>query len=249
MKIRFMPLLFCCLFVLTGISMAPALAQKSLSGQKLTALKKVARFETLSEKGKNYTATATFPVFRARTPLARYANAQLRARAVRSFRAWLKDTGSQVKGLPDPPAPYDFEIAPSPSFFVARRLISTRLDSYEYNGGAHGMSVMSPLNFGLVKGQLKLLVLGDFFRSNSPYRTLVETKILAKLRKNPDAMWVSDGTVKHLETLQFNNFSVERDGLRWLFNPYEMGPYVAGLFEVKLSLRELGPNFHREWLR
>ncbi len=254
MKNRFFPAARCFAVAISfalglAASVPSAGAQETLGGQKLTALQRVARLETLSEKGKNYTAKITFPVFRARNPVARAANAHIRRQTTSAYRAWLQNARTELKNLPASPAPYDFQIAPAPSFFVTRRLLSTGLDSYQYNGGAHGMTILTPLNFGLVKGRARLLNLGDFFQPNTPYRALVETRIFAKLRKDPNAMWVRDGSVKKLETSQFNNFSVERDGLRWLFNQYEMGPYAVGQFEVKLSLQELGPNFRREWLR
>ena len=243
MKIRLVLLCFC-----ATISSWPARAQNGLVRGHFVALKKMARLETLTARGKNFEAESTFPIFRARTSLARAANAQIRHQAATDFRAWLKEARDQSKDF-TPPAPLEFQSHPDAKVFLAPRLISLRFDAYQYDGGAHSMGWMSPFNIGVVGGRAKALVLGDFFQPQTPYRTLVETKVLAKLRKNPGAMWVIDGSVSKLETRQFNNFVVERDGLRWLFNPYEMGPYAAGQFEIKLSFAELGSGFRRDWLR
>ncbi len=228
------------------ISLSPARAQVDSDTRKPSALKKVARFTTLVSNHKNLTAKVIYPTFRARTRLARYANARIRAAVAPPYRAWVKENTAQAATSS---LPYDYQVAPDPAFFSTPRLISTLLNLYQFTGGAHGMSVMSPLNFGIVAGKPKTLVLGDFFRPGTPYRKAVESQIFAKLRKNPSADWVHDGSVKTLETAQFNNFVVERDGLRWLFNQYEMGSYASGQFEVKLSVKELEPNFRREMLR
>ncbi len=230
------------------ISGANAPAQTSIDGQKLTALQRVARLKTLRSKGKSYEAEAVYPVFRARTPLSRYANAQISSRTRVDFAAWVRDTRAQIRESPTD-LPYDYSVAPAPNALVTPRLISLCLDNYAFDGGAHGMTISNPLNFGLVSGRPKLLSLGDFFRPGTRYRALVESRIFAHLRKNPNAVWVQDKSVKTLATEQFNSFTAERDGLRWIFNQYEMGPYAAGPIEVKLPLAELGAGFRRELLR
>ncbi len=236
--------------LLTAFSLATVSsdAQESVGGQKLTALSRVARLKTLSARGKGFTAQAVYPVFRARTPLARFANAKLRSRIVWGFNAWVKSTQAQLE-KEVASVPFDYASAPSTEFYATRRLISTELVTYAFEGGAHGMTVVSPLNFAVINGRAKALTLGDFFRSGTPYRKEVEAKIFAKLKKDPNAMWVQDGSVKTLETAQFNNFAAGRDGLRWVFNQYEMGPYAVGQFEIKLTANELGPDFRRDLLR
>lgn len=238
------PVLLC----FAGASVWPVHAQQGVAQGHSVALKKVARLKTLTARGKHFDAKAAFPIFRARTPLARFANAQIRHQTVTAFRAWLENTRKQVRDFA-PGVPLDYQSASDSTVFLAPRLISLRFDAYQYDGGAHGMSWMRPFNLGFIGGRSKTLVLGDFFQPGTPYRALVKTKIFAKLRRNPSAMWVADGSVKTLETAQFNNFVVESDGLRWFFNPYEMGPYAMGPFEIKLSLNELGPGFRRDLLR
>ncbi len=246
MKTLSTPLLACTLCAYLGIAMPAARAQEGLETQKLTALKKVARLKTLASKRKNLSAEVVYPVFRTPTRLARYANAQIRAAVVPPYRAWVKENTAEAATSS---LRYDYQAAPDPAFFSTPRLLSTLINTYQFSGGAHGMALMIPLNYGTVAGKPKSLVLGDFFRPGTGYRKDVEAKIFAKLRKMPGTDWVQDGSVKTLETTQFNNFAVERDGLRWLFNQYEMGSYASGQFEVKLTAKELGAGFKREMLR
>ena len=224
--------------------LAPSRAQEGvLAAQSPLSFRGIARLRTLSSKGKNYEAKAVYPTFRGKTRLIRFVNAQTAPPQRAAFAAWLKQTRAQLREYGGTPAPYQLQSVPSLSFYSPSRLVSLRYDTYQYMGGAHGLALMETRNFGLVNGKPKRLMLADMFAPGTNYRRLVETKIFAKLRKNKDALWVQDGSVKTLDAAQFNRFSIARDGLTWLFNQYEVGPFVNGQFEVKLSLRELGPRF------
>jgi hypothetical protein len=211
--------------------------------------KGIARLHTLSTKTKRYTAKTTYPAFFAKTRLARFANQKIAATEKKYYREWRAETQKTLKDEPSTIVPYDYSSSASLIYYAAAKLISLRFDSYEFSGGAHGMSIIDTRNFGIISGKPKELVLGDLFKAGSNYRQLVETQVLAKLKKDPNAAWVQDGSVKSLVNSQFNNFSIEPDGVRWLFNQYEMGPYAVGQFEIKLSLKELGPNFRRDLLK
>ncbi len=210
--------------------------------------KGVARLHKLSQKTKLYTAESIYPTFRTSTRLTRFVNQTISSKQKKIFNDWLKDSKKALKEFPEAITPYEYTSGPSMTFYSPSRLISLRFDSYEFMGGAHGMGIMDARNFGIIGGKPKQLVLGDLFKPGSDYRDLVESQVFAKLRKDENAQWVQDGSVKTLTNNQFNNFSIEKDGVIWLFNQYEMGPYVVGQFEIKLSLKELGPNFRTSLL-
>jgi hypothetical protein len=238
------------LFVVTlplVLPLAPVQAQ--ISKGLASSYVGIARVRTVRAKGKNFSARATYPGFRARTPLVRFANARIRSDVLGSYRQWLKATRTSLQADSKPIAPYEFELRPILHRYNPRVLISMNFNSYEYTGGAHGMSAFLAQNYAVVNGKPKEITLGDLFRRGTAYRPLVEHKIFAKLKKNKEAAWVQDGSVKTLTTSQFNNFTVSRSGLTWIFNPYEMGPYAAGIFEVTLTPAELGAGFKRELLR
>ena len=200
---------------------------------------KIARLQTLSARGENFSARAVFPIFRARTPLARFANFQIAEAEKKHFRQWLREKRADLKADFQPIAPYEYQSVPSLSYY-SPTLISLRFDFYQYLGGAHGMAIRQTRNFALMGGKPKELVLGDLFPKGTNYRALVEQKIFAQLRRNPNAAWVQDKSVKKLENEQFNNFSISQNAVTWHFAPYEMGPYAAGEFEVKIPKSELG---------
>lgn len=198
------------------------------------------------ERAGLYTAEVKYPQFADSTPLARLVN--------RTIDAWVRaDVADFVKSANTAagqqlPGPYEYEGGGSVTYAQPARLISALLDVYKFSGGAHGGSWYVPFNFGVVGGRLKRLVLGDLFRPNSGHQRLVSAAVIAKLEANEGALWVRDGQLTYLTVEQFNRFSITPQGLVFLFNEYEAGPYASGRFEVSLSIQELGPAFRREML-
>jgi hypothetical protein len=115
------------------------------------------------------------------------------------------------------------------------------MENYQYADGAHGDTPRTTFNFALVNGQPKRLQLADFFAPGMDSRRHVQALLMAKLHKDSRAQFI--GEVKTLSTAQLNRFVVERDGLRFWFDPYEVASYAAGPIDVKLTVAELGPDF------
>lgn len=195
-----------------------------------------------------YHAVGKYPVFSERTPVARLANQTLAAWARRTHQTFIRESEQTFKDLGKPTANYEQVFTCSIGFNDAPRLISVRFERMEYTGGAHPNTIALTFNFGLINGTAKRLTLGDLFTSGSDYRKKVNDLVMAQLKKNEAAAFVADGTMKNLNTEQLERFVIEPDGLRFILNRYEAGPYAAGDFEVKLNLRELGSDFKRQLL-
>ena len=206
-----------------------------------------ARLKEIKRNGKSWNATASYPVFRAQTSLARYANSQLRLDAQKQLSAGGAELAKYLADDPAPENPYAWELTPRLSFY-GPNAISVEQDIFYDMSGAHPNTVINALNYGRSGGRLKRLTLGDCFAPGSQYRAATANKVLAKLKQS-GASSVADGTVKTLTTAQLNNFVIEADGLKWIFSPYEMASYAEGIIEAKLKISELGPNFRRELLK
>ena len=206
-----------------------------------------ARLKEIKRSGKNWEASATYPVFRAATPLARTANAQLRSDAQTQLRAGIAQLTQYLADDPPPENPYEWDLAPRLSF-AGPNAISVEQDIFYDMGGAHPNTVINTRNYGSSGNKRKRLTLGDCFAPGANYRATTANKVLAKLKQS-GASSVADGTVKSLTTDQLNNFVIEADGLKWIFSPYEMASYAEGIIEAKLKISELGPNFRRELLK
>lgn len=189
-----------------------------------------------------YTARTSYPVYRGRGAVTRLANSQLAHFARTEHSAFLKEArqiirnGWKLAGL-------EHTLRFKATDFQGPGLISVSYDKIQYLAGAHGMNWTLCFNFGKANGRARRLTLGDFFKNDKEYQKRVSQAAIQKLRQK-GAAWVTDGTVKSLTVEQLNRFTVHKDGLRFYFNPYEMGPYAAGSYDIKLTLKELGPGFH-----
>ena len=120
---------------------------------------------------------------------------------------------------------------------------STLLAIYNYTGGAHGMTSFVTVNLRAANGKVREVRLRDLF-SSPDYRSVVETALLTKLRDMPGASWVESGEVREFTPAQLEVFTHDRDGrLTFYFEPYALGPYSSGSFEVTLSKAELGSTY------
>jgi len=196
-------------------------------------------------KQDHYSVSAEIPTF-GTGPVGSHANRAIDAWSKKLVDTWLRDFNLSVHDLGKPRVPWEL-MATTDYRYETPRLISTAVVVYEFTGGAHGNTVTSTFNFGMVGGVDKRLVLGDFFEGKE-YKTLVQDLLLTKLAENPNASWVQDGSVRKFTVTQLSRFVVEPTGLRWYFDQYEVAPYSSGRFQVQLSIQELGPTFRRSML-
>ncbi len=234
-----------CLVAPLALAAPVARAQNSLSPTQSFGAR--ARLAKIKRSGKGWSAAATYPVFGADTPVARYANWRLRTDAQSQLRAGVAQLSEDFERGITPDIAYEYGLTPMLAFYGANLISIEQIEFFDM-GGAHPSTVIGTRNYGGSGGQPKRLTLGDFFVNGSNYRTTTLKKVLARLAEN-GAPSVVDGTVKTLNTDQLNSFVAEADGLKWIFSPYEMGPYSAGAIEAKLKISELGPDFRRELLK
>ena len=112
------------------------------------------------------------------------------------------------------------------------------LTYYSYQGGAHGIQTASQIVFDTKTGAV--LTEEDFFAEG------YEEPVSELLRKTVQASLSAEAPelveLIQLEAVAPNgNFSVDRDGMEWLFQPYEVGPYALGIVSVTLSWDQLKP--------
>lgn len=120
-------------------------------------------------------------------------------------------------------------------------LVSIRFGRYEYTGGAHPNSWTFTVNYDLSKG--RPLVLADLFRGGTRYREIISElsvkELNEKLGNFADPEWIRTGAGP--ETGNFENWNLTDRGLAVTFDPYTVGPYAAGGFEVTVPF-EMFPD-------
>lgn len=197
-----------------------------------------------SAKPEAYQAMTTYLVWSASHPLAKVANPVLKEWATKLHNSWVKDVVDAQKAGEKPTSAWELEIGQE----VVRgdiRVISVIASIYDYSGGAHPNHGSASFNFAMIGGKPKRLTLEDLFRKGSNPGKMVSAKVIAKLKNEEGADLVKDGEIKVLDKKQLDHFTIGADGLTWYFDPYEVGPYAAGDFQVKLTWKELGPSLNR----
>lgn len=197
-----------------------------------------------SKKAGYYEASANYLVWKPSHPLAKVANPAIENFVKSSYKKWIAGAEQAFKEDGKPTMAWDLEID-SERLRSDPRVISVIVNTYDYTGGAHPNHGSDTLNFAFVGGKPQQVKLNDLFKPGSNPGSMVSKKVIAKLMKTEGADWVQSGELKTLTPEMLNRFVIGSDGLTWLFNPYDVGPYAAGDFEIKLTWKELGPNLIR----
>lgn len=134
---------------------------------------------------------------------------------------------------------FNFEYSRTGHFGEACR--SRRLQTYqasynEYTGGAHGMHELAADVYDMTTGEV--ISEADLF--NKGYQAAVSKLLIAALEE-----YLEDGE-NDMEMMfsmpePNNNFSVSDYGVTWIYNPYEIAPYVMGVIELTVSWDDLKP--------
>lgn len=113
--------------------------------------------------------------------------------------------------------------------------ISVSVMEYWYTGGAHPNSVIRTFNFVLDGNRPRLATYQDLFERGFDARSQATNAIMGRLMRGPQGNYVFDGIETELSEAQLNNFVIERGAIRWIFSPYEMGPYAMGYVEARVT--------------
>jgi len=112
------------------------------------------------------------------------------------------------------------------------------LTYYSFRGGAHGIQTLSQIVFDAKTGAV--LGEGDFFSEG------YQEPVAQLLRKVVQETMTAEAP-ELLELVQMDaigpngNFSVGKDGMEWVFQPYEAGPYALGIISATLDWESLKP--------
>jgi len=194
--------------------------------------------KTLSntKKGK-WQAKGTYPQFGGSGTVSKLADKTIAAAAKSMFAGFLKEA-NEALGQHVPTGPYSYVS----TFTVSTQtttVISAYSATYQYTGGAHGMSTYGVFNFGMVGGRAKQLKLKDLFKAGVNPVPDISTAIIAKTMNNPAAEWVKSGEYSAVSAQQAEIFVITKTGLLFLFDQYILGPYSSGQFKVLVPYSEL----------
>lgn len=113
-----------------------------------------------------------------------------------------------------------------------------QISYYSFRGGAHGIQTLSNIVFDNKTGEV--VREEDLFTPGyqEPVAQLLRLAVKSSMEEeDPELM-----QLVQLELVVPNgNFCVREDGVEWLFQPYEVGPYALGIVSATLSWEELKP--------
>ncbi len=108
-------------------------------------------------------------------------------------------------------------------------------------GGAHGNTTIRFENFNPRTGER--VELADLFVSGYEAKLLpLAQDRFREVRAIEEGVTLADAGFSFSENVAFtlsDNFAVEKDGLTFYYNPYEVAPYALGATELTLSYEEL----------
>ena len=109
---------------------------------------------------------------------------------------------------------------------------------YSFRGGAHGIQTLSNIVFDAKTGEQ--VHEADLFSPGyeAPVAQLLRLAVKSSMEEeDPELMQL----VILEQVVPNGNFSVHEDGVEWLFQPYEVGPYALGIVSATLPWDELKP--------
>lgn len=120
-----------------------------------------------------------------------------------------------------------------------------KLVTYTYAGGAHGLSQANYYVFDMANK--RQLTLDDILVPNQKVNLekAMKAKFIAWIKAN------GDNPTEYQKTWQFHitdNFIFTKDGIRFVYQPYEISPYAYGMPEFTLTYGELKGMIKSEYL-
>lgn len=127
------------------------------------------------------------------------------------------------------------------------KALSVALHIYAYTGGAHGNSWPQTWLFDMTTG--RLLGFHDILKEETLHvlGRMVRGDIAKQLGESMVADMLDSGLKPELRN--FSNFILNHEGIRFLFPPYQVAPYVAGQQETTVPWTKLAPYLSDEMLK
>ncbi len=122
--------------------------------------------------------------------------------------------------------------------FEDEKMITIQLSSYLFTGGAHGYGSTLFLNFDKTKGTE--LEDWELFASKEDFQSYAETKFRLQEAIPKDQSINSTGFMFEQDSFYLpENIGFTKDGLKLLYNQYEVASYADGPVELTLPYKEV----------
>lgn len=164
------------------------------------------------------------------------------ADADREIEAFVQGKVSEFKKMAAEPPPvndpnYKYEFLGQYQKYQNGQFLSVVFDIYEFAGGAHGSTNITPFVYD--QNWQRLMQIADLFEKEGYLKYLSDTTRTQLKAKIPDlhSEEFTNGTAPKEEN--FNNFYFKDDSLVLVFGQYTIGPYAIGINEAIIPLTDL----------
>ncbi|QJD80861.1 DUF3298 and DUF4163 domain-containing protein [Spirosoma rhododendri] len=132
------------------------------------------------------------------------------------------------------------------TLYTSQKVLTVRMENYAYTGGAHPNTNVMFMNFDRQTGNV--LALTDMVSDTTALLTIVERAfrkdqgLLPQYNLEERGYFLRDG--------QFflpANIGIDRKGLTFYYNPYEIAAYALGPIEVTVPYEQLGGILKPGW--
>lgn len=119
-----------------------------------------------------------------------------------------------------------------------REITSVFANTYSYTGGAHGLPLITNANFYNASGQR--IFLNDVITDQDEFKILLLAQLKQQYEIPFEESLLQHGFYVSDEDFPISdNFGFSTDGIRIVYNPYEIAPYAKGFFIVDISYNKL----------
>ncbi len=134
---------------------------------------------------------------------------------------------------------YTYDIQTEAHIGYADSVVCYTIRAYEYTGGAHGMTTFTTLTFSLKTGDLISPV--EVFRDDTSDALCdrIYKKILKQQNVKSEQELQELGFVERDDLFLPNNMLLDPDSIHFLYNAYDIAPYVFGEIRVGFRYAEL----------
>lgn len=144
--------------------------------------------------------------------------------------------GAAPAAAENPERPYTMDV----NYVVTaanKDYISILFTFYEDTGGAHPNTQTASFNYDFNRNEA--LKLADLFQPKANYLKTISDYCSQELKKLKTTDFLEEGASAKLEN--FDSWNLTVSGIRFTFDPYQVGPYAAGEHEVVMSYQSLKP--------
>ncbi len=128
------------------------------------------------------------------------------------------------------------------------KFVSVQMDNYSYMGGAHGNYGTGLNTFDLNTG--KSVSLTDIIADTSAIRPMLEKAFIEQKKQPGENPKLSDLVFPEIKQLPIPlQWCIMPEGVRFIYNPYEIGAYALGQTDITLNWAQLGNLVdQKKWL-